>query len=84
MTFCWTLTTSAGFFTKRSANLADMYQAVLVHTDINKGPEGGQVGYNAGESHPGFHIINFFNAFLKTEGLKPFPVGPCRVLPVPS
>jgi hypothetical protein len=48
-----------------------MYKSILVHTYINKSSEGGQIGDDTRKSHPWLDIINLFNAFLKTEGLKP-------------
>jgi hypothetical protein len=59
ITFCCTLTTSAGSLTKRSASSLTCTKPILVHADIHEGAELGDIGDDAGQLHAGLQIFHF-------------------------
>ena len=55
---------------KAISQLTDMDQAILVHTDIHKGSEGGDVGHDARQFHARLEVFEFFDPFLESEDLE--------------
>ena len=62
-----------GIFDKLIRELADVDEPVLVHADVHKGSEGGDVGDDAGEFHAGFELFHFFHALRELEDLEFLP-----------
>ncbi len=45
-----------------------MHQAILMHADIDKGTEGGDIGDDAVEGHPLLQVFHLHDIFTKTGG----------------
>ena len=63
----------AGVFDKVVGELADMDEPILVDADVAEGPEGGDVGDDAGELHADLEVGGFFDAFGESEGFEFLP-----------
>lgn len=50
-------------------HLADVDEAVLVHADVDKGTESGDVGHDAVEGHARTQILDFSDVLVKLECL---------------
>ncbi len=48
----------------------DMHQAVLVHADVDKGAEVGDVGDHPFEDHPRLQVLELLDALLELGGLE--------------
>ena len=50
--------------------LADVDKTVLMHADVDKSPEGGDVGHDAGQYHPLLDILDAGDILVEFEYLK--------------
>ena len=52
---------------KPIGELADVNEPILMHTYVNEGPEGGDIGDDSGKLHPDSHVSNLFNSLGEGE-----------------
>ena len=62
----------AGIADEVIRKVADVDEAILMHADIHEGPEGGDVGDDAGQFHPDGEVGRFLDALGEIEGLEGF------------
>ena len=63
-------TTSRGSFTKRSGELRDVDEAVLVDADVDEGAEGRHVGDDARADHPGLQVLELVHVVAELRRLE--------------
>ena len=61
-----------GSFNKMVGQFADMYQPILMYSDIHKSAEVGDIGDNSGEFHSRFQLVDTVDSGGEVKNFKLF------------